>query len=54
MKKCKYLLNGECQLYSIACGSDKECGGCKWENKKPDDEPCVRCDAEEDDTCGKQ
>lgn len=47
--KCRYLLNGECQLYSKRCVADCEqfdnCVYCKYKLKSMGCEPCAHCDA---------
>jgi len=46
--KCRYLLNGDCQLYSKKCEAGCEqfsnCSVCKYKLKSMGCEPCVRCD----------
>jgi len=54
MFKCRYSLNGECQLFSwpckkLECNVFRECSSCEYRHLSPGDEPCVRCDAKEND-----
>lgn len=51
MFKCDYNLNGECQLYSEECRSDKtanckmylECHSCRYKMRSYHEEPCTLC-----------
>ena len=48
--KCRFNLNGDCQLYSMPCERaemcelEVECKNCKYELSPKQAEPCARCD----------
>lgn len=52
MFKCKYLLNGDCQLYSKKCVAECEqynkCSNCHYKLRSAKSEPCGSCEVTRD------